>query len=61
MDSGLDLDSETYKAGRTEGRTDRLGHCLWDVPLIEKNGTNNIRMTMMDAGYDVSAWPMEVI
>ena len=26
-----------------------------------RRGTDNIRMTMMDAGYDSSVWPKEVI
>ena len=31
----------------------------WELPG-SRRGTDNIRMTMMDAGYDVSSWPKEV-
>lgn len=39
---------------------DRMGYVLWDIPLIEKQGTD-IRMTLMDAGYDVSSWPKDIV
>lgn len=41
---------------------DEHGNVLdWFELPGSRRGTDNIRMTMMDAGYDSSAWPKEVI
>lgn len=41
--------------------TDGREYVLSDAPLIEKTGTRSIRVVLADAGYDISAWPKEVI